>query len=141
MSVWHRDRASVADGEGDPRHAGKRASRLGKDLGRAIGDSQVQRTTLAIGPGHQAERDIAAAGGQIEDLDRAVAGDIAEQSWQVTQHGRDTAGETVDGADVPEIGRELGRIMARPIEQLLGLNTVGQTSAPPCPHLAPSAVV
>ena len=52
----HRHRASVADGERHPRHAGKRALRLVKDLGRAIGDSQVQRAALALGPGHEAER-------------------------------------------------------------------------------------
>ena len=108
-ALRHRHRASVADGEGHPRHAGKRASRLGKDLGRAIGDGQMQRATSGDRPRPRGERDIAAAGGQIEDLDRAAARDLTEQPWQVTQHGSDAAGETIDGADVLQIGRKLAR--------------------------------
>ena len=85
-AVRHRDRASVADAEGHPGHAGKRAPRLGKDLRRAIGDRQPQRATLAIGPGYQGARDISAAGGQIENFGRAITRDVVEQPWQMTEH-------------------------------------------------------
>ena len=68
---------------------------IGTDVVAAAIHCQLQRPTLAIGPGREAERDIAAAGSQIEDLDRAAAGDVIEQSWQVTQHGRDAAGQTI----------------------------------------------
>src|SRR5918994_1492367 len=76
---------------------------------------------VKVSPGDETERDIATARGQIEDLERVAAGEVTEQLWQVTQHGRNAAGETIDGADVPQIGRELSRIMSRLIEELLDL--------------------
>jgi hypothetical protein len=121
-AVRHWGRTSVADAEGYPWYAGKRAPRLGKDLGRAVGDRQPQRATLAIGPGDHGAWDVAAAGGQIENFGRAITRDVVEQPGQMAEHGRDTAGETIDGADVPKIGRKLGCIMVRKIEKLFGGN-------------------
>ena len=124
-ALRHRDRASVADGESHPRYATQRASRFGKDLGRAIGGGHLQQATLAIGPGYQGARDITAAGGQIENFGRAIRRDVVEQSWQVTQHGRDTTGKTIDDADVLKIGNKLSWIMVWKIEKLFGVYTVG----------------
>ena len=67
--------------------------------------------------------DVAGASGQIEDLGWVITRNLVEQPRQVTQHGRDTARKTIDGADVLKIGRKLGWIMVRKIEKLLGGNS------------------
>src|SRR5687767_7647020 len=54
--------------------------------------------------------------------------DAVEQPWQVTQHGRDTAGDTINGADVLKIGRKLSLIMASLVEQFLRILAARQES-------------